>query len=144
MWHSRSDRAAHGLVRDAQEPRSDLLEGQLVVLTLVDLLRELGEQRAGSLNVQRLVLVRPEDLREVLRQETAQEEVRISNGQRATLAVACGAGVSRCRLRVRCCRLCISYLWADDKHAVAVEETRAAACSNGVDVELRCLDDDCG
>ena len=65
MWcvHLRPDGSAHRFVGDAQETSRDLLECQLVLLSLraVDLDRELIEQRSAGFDVESFILVRPED-----------------------------------------------------------------------------------
>jgi hypothetical protein len=139
-----ADGATHSLVRDTQESSSDLLDCEGVVLARVDLFGELCKEGLAGFEVQRLVLVRPEDLGEVLGEETSQNEVGIGDGQRTALAVACGAGVSGRRLVGQLWPRYPTHLWTNDKHAVAVEQARATTSGDSVDIELRGLDNDLG
>ena len=78
------DRVRHVLDRDLDEAVGDLLAGAAVA----DLARELGERRAHRLGVERQVLLRPEDLREEIRDQLADHHVGVGDRERAAAAVA--------------------------------------------------------
>lgn len=65
-WFSRSDRSAHGLVRNAKEASGNLLDSELLVLSRVDFLSQLGKQSLAVLDIERLVFVGAKDLRAAL------------------------------------------------------------------------------
>jgi len=123
--HSRPDGSTHGLVGHFQEARCNLLDAQLFTLLLrVYGLSQLLEGRSGSLSVQRLVLVGPEDLwagrqhliwrvegtgSQLLGQESSQEQVGVGDSEVASFAVRNRTGVSAGRLNVSCGRAKIGY-----------------------------------
>jgi hypothetical protein len=60
---------------------------------LVDFFCESFELLGCNLSIQRLVLVRPKDLREIVWQKSADKEIGVSNSQRATLPVTGRSGM---------------------------------------------------
>jgi hypothetical protein len=83
----RADRPAHGLVCDLDEAVHDLIKLHLALLLAVDLLRELLEGALRRGDVETLVLVLAEDLREVVRDEPAEQQIRVRHRQRPTFPV---------------------------------------------------------
>ena len=66
--------------------------------------------------------MRPKYLGEVMRDQSAKEEVGIGNGQRPTLSITCGSRVSSCGVRT------------DNEKASSPEQNTAPAGCHGVDV----------
>ena len=126
------DGARHGFVCDGEEAEGDFVCGQVLARLLVDLVGEFLQHLSAGVHVEALVLVFAKDFGEELGQETAQVQVGVRDGRRAALSVAGRARVSA------------GGFGPDDEQAVAEEEARAAAGSDGVDVELGRLDGDAG
>mmetsp|Transcript_2355 Transcript_2355/g.8378 ORF Transcript_2355/g.8378 Transcript_2355/m.8378 type:complete len:515 (+) Transcript_2355:1483-3027(+) len=128
-----ADGSGHCRVCDVDEAHRHLLGCQVALLAVgdeggVDFGSECVKRLRGGLGVEGLVLAGPEDVGEVLGQNAAEEEVGVRHGQPpAALAVAHGA------------RLRPDRLGADLEHARLERQHRAAACRDGLDVQLRCL-----
>ena len=115
------DRVGHVGHGDAQVPLGDLLRAAAVA----DPRGQVGEPRADDVGVQRLVAVRPEHPREVLRLDAAEHHVGVGDGERAAAPVAGRAGVGTGRVR------------ADPVPGAVEVQDRTAAGRDGVDVDHR-------
>ena len=113
------DGVRHVLDRDGEEAVGDLLR------RLADLGRERGEFLAHDLGVERLVLARTEDRREMLRHELADHDVGVGDGERPAAAIGGGAGIGA------------GGIGPDGEAPGLVMQDRAAAGRDGVDAHHR-------
>ena len=119
------DRAGHVLDRDGEEAFGHCLGGLGLGRLALDLGGELGEFLGHGLRVEGFVLVRPEDLGELLGQQLADHQVGVGHRQRPAPAIA-----GRARIGARRAR--------PDPHSRPVEgQDRAAARRNGMDAHHR-------
>ena len=96
------DGVRHVLDGDAQEALGDLLAAHpRLAGGGGDRLRHLVELFRDDLRVERLVGVRPEDGREMLRLQLAEHDVGVGHGQRPAAAIAGGAGIGPGAVRAR-------------------------------------------
>mmetsp|Transcript_24709 Transcript_24709/g.61985 ORF Transcript_24709/g.61985 Transcript_24709/m.61985 type:complete len:348 (-) Transcript_24709:923-1966(-) len=133
-FSERSDRTTHGLVGHADETQRHLFDGEtsrhlLGGEVFVDLGGESDKASSTGVGVQRLIFVRPENVRKVVGQDTTQHQVGVGDGQlTAFLAVAHRTGMSTGALR------------PDMKLTAAEGQQRSTTCCHRNDVQLRSLD----
>ena len=123
-----ADGGGHIVDRDVQESLGDLLEALRAAKRVGDLL----QPRPRCFGIERLVAVRPENGREILGADPAQEEIAVGHRQRPAGAVAGRAWPRASRFR-------------SDAEAHAVEAAdRTAARGNGMDLHHRRADPHAG
>ena len=118
------DRLDHVGDSDADEAVGDVLG----TAAIADLPRHFLEFFAHYRDVERLVLRGPEDRRKALRQEFAEHDVGIGDGQRPAIAIAGRAGIGAGRIR------------PDAKPPRVIMQDRSAAGRDGVDEHHRRAD----
>lgn len=125
-------------------PVYNLVEAQLLVVRRVDLLREFLELLLRCLRIQGLVRILSEYFREVLRHQTAEDQVGVCNSKRASFAVESvsnilnrtnGANVPVARRA----RLCTRTLWTCAEQAILEGQARSSSGGDRVDIQLRRL-----
>ena len=92
---------------------------------VADLLRQRGEGVAHRVGVERLVLLRSENLRKEIGDELADHDIGVGDGERAAAAIAFRPGIGAGRIR------------ADAKPRAVEMQDRAAAGRDGVDEHHR-------
>ena len=95
-----ADRTTHGLIGHFDEAKGNLVHSQLITALLIYHISKLLKLLSRQVFVKGLVLRRSENLWEVLREESAENQVGISHSKcPALLSIADWAGISASRLR---------------------------------------------
>jgi len=119
------DRVRHALDRDADRALCDALRALREAGRRLDLGRERGETRRDDVEVDRLVRVRSERVREEVGLDAPEQDVRVGDRQRAAVPIARGSGPRAGRLRT------------DREPPAAERDDRAAAGRDRVNPEHR-------